>query len=113
MKPTIKPGCLCLVKNLNARGPFECPPNAGDIVTAVRYLGTKQGTTPQGFQYITVDAWEVTNQEIEDYLKHNNKTLVGVRATSLVPISDPDLRMELVKEELTTRRVVVIPTEQA
>jgi len=90
VKPVIKPGCLCLVKNLPKRGPFTCPPEAGDVVTAVRYLGTKYGTSPQGYRYVTGEAWEVTNQEIENYLKHSGTVMVGVSAACLVPISDPD-----------------------
>ena len=90
MKPAIKPGCLCLVKNLSRRGPFTCPPNAGDIVTAVRYLGTRRGITPQGYRYVTEGAWEITNQEIENYLKHSGTVMVGVSAACLIPISDPD-----------------------
>jgi hypothetical protein len=89
VKPVIKPGCLCLVRLDNPVKLSDHPPHSGDTVTAVRYLGTHKMLSGDTLG-ITPAAWVVTNAEIEAFLQSNGGGYIGVSASYLIPISDPD-----------------------
>jgi len=86
VKPSIKPGCLCLVSGMPAEYAGNVVRN-GAVLTAVKFIGSAYLCKPStGWEQQYMDVWAVT-----DLPAPVLDSRLGCSAKWLTPISDPDI----------------------